>query len=143
MPSKDKEGALQIGEWIVNPSLDSISKGTETQKLEPRTMRLLLCLAGSAGEVVHAVIGPASLQLRARAVFTPQLAQEWAADNADCRVIFHNWWNAPRTWAKVQAIDPKQLTETESVSGAYLMHHGLNLNLRGDYDSTSVILEKQ
>src|SRR5277367_1480681 len=52
MPSGDKEGALQIGEWIVNPSLDSISKGTETQKLEPRTMRLLLCLAESAGEVV-------------------------------------------------------------------------------------------
>src|ERR1700733_10188240 len=52
MPSKDKEGALQIGEWIVNPSLDSISKGTETQKLEPRTMRLLLCLAVSAGEGV-------------------------------------------------------------------------------------------
>jgi transcriptional activator of cad operon len=52
MPSGDKEGALQIGEWIVNPSLDSISKGTETQKLEPRTMRLLLCLANSAGEVV-------------------------------------------------------------------------------------------
>ena len=52
MPSKDKEGVLQIGEWIVNSSLDSISKGTETQKLEPRTMRLLLCLADSAGEVV-------------------------------------------------------------------------------------------
>jgi transcriptional activator of cad operon len=52
MPSGDKEGALQIGEWIVNPSLDSISKATETQKLEPRTMRLLLCLADSAGEVV-------------------------------------------------------------------------------------------
>src|ERR1700684_950867 len=52
MPSGDKQGALQIGEWIVNPSLDSISKGTETQKLEPRTMRLLLCLADSAGEVV-------------------------------------------------------------------------------------------
>jgi TolB-like protein/DNA-binding winged helix-turn-helix (wHTH) protein/Tfp pilus assembly protein PilF len=52
MPSGDEEGVLQIGEWIVNPSLDSISKGTETQKLEPRTMRLLLCLADSAGEVV-------------------------------------------------------------------------------------------
>ena len=52
MPGKDKEGALQIGEWTVNPSLDSMSKGTETQKLEPRTMRLLLCLAESAGEVV-------------------------------------------------------------------------------------------
>jgi alpha-galactosidase len=44
---------------------------------------------------------------------------------------------------KVQAIDPKQLTETESVSGAYLMHHGIDLTLQGDYDSTSVILEKQ
>ncbi len=35
-----------------------------------------------------------------------QLAQEWAADHAGCRVIFHNWWNAPRTWDKVKAIDP-------------------------------------
>ena len=52
MPSGYREGALQIGEWTVNPSLDSMSKGTETQKLEPRTMRLLLCLADSAGEVV-------------------------------------------------------------------------------------------
>jgi creatinine amidohydrolase len=33
-------------------------------------------------------------------------AQEWAAEHHACRVIFHNWWNAPRTWAKVQAIDP-------------------------------------
>ncbi len=33
-------------------------------------------------------------------------AQEWAADHPDCRVVFHNWWNAPRTWAKVQEIDP-------------------------------------
>jgi TolB-like protein/DNA-binding winged helix-turn-helix (wHTH) protein/tetratricopeptide (TPR) repeat protein len=52
MPSGDKEDTLQIGEWVVNPSRDSISRGTETQKLEPRTMRLLLCLADSAGEVV-------------------------------------------------------------------------------------------
>ncbi|HEY6224109.1 MAG TPA: creatininase family protein [Gemmatimonadales bacterium] len=35
-----------------------------------------------------------------------QLSQEWAADHPGARVIFHNWWNAPRTWAKVQAIDP-------------------------------------
>jgi TolB-like protein/DNA-binding winged helix-turn-helix (wHTH) protein/tetratricopeptide (TPR) repeat protein len=52
MPTGNSEGAVQIGEWIVNPSLDSVSKGTETQKLEPRTMRLLMCLANSAGEVV-------------------------------------------------------------------------------------------
>jgi creatinine amidohydrolase len=35
-----------------------------------------------------------------------QYAQEWAADHAECRVVFHNWWNAPLTWAKVQAVDP-------------------------------------
>lgn len=35
-----------------------------------------------------------------------QFAQEWSADHVGCRVIFHNWWNAPRTWAKVQEIDP-------------------------------------
>ena len=33
-------------------------------------------------------------------------AQEWAADHPLCRVLFHNWWNAPNTWAKVQEIDP-------------------------------------
>ena len=35
-----------------------------------------------------------------------QLAIEWAADHPRCKVIFHNWWNAPQTWAKVQALDP-------------------------------------
>jgi alpha-galactosidase len=43
---------------------------------------------------------------------------------------------------KVEPIDSGQVTATENVSGAYLMHHGIDLNLRGDYDSTSVILEK-
>lgn len=30
---------------------------------------------------------------------------EWMADNPGCVIKFHNWWNAPRTWAKVQEID--------------------------------------
>ena len=34
------------------------------------------------------------------------LADEWMADNEGCSVKFHNWWNAPQAWAKVQAIDP-------------------------------------
>lgn len=33
-------------------------------------------------------------------------SREWAAARAGHRVRFHNWWNAPRTWAAVQAIDP-------------------------------------
>ena len=34
------------------------------------------------------------------------LAIEWMADNPGIAVKFHNWWNAPETWAKVQATDP-------------------------------------
>jgi len=33
------------------------------------------------------------------------LAIEWMADNPDTAVKFHNWWNAPKTFAKVQEID--------------------------------------
>jgi alpha-galactosidase len=44
---------------------------------------------------------------------------------------------------KVEAIDPAQVQEVGTLSGGYLMHHGINLNLKGDYDSTSVVLEKQ
>jgi creatinine amidohydrolase len=28
------------------------------------------------------------------------------ADHPGMRVRLHNWWNAPRTWAKVMEIDP-------------------------------------
>lgn len=34
------------------------------------------------------------------------LVGEWMADNPQAQVMFHNWWNAPKTWAKVQEIDP-------------------------------------
>lgn len=34
------------------------------------------------------------------------LAIEWMADNPGVAVKFHNWWNAPKTFAKVQEIDP-------------------------------------
>lgn len=31
---------------------------------------------------------------------------EWLNRNRGVQVKWHNWWNAPRTWAKVKAIDP-------------------------------------
>ena len=34
------------------------------------------------------------------------LVGEWIADHPDVRIKFHNWWNAPKVWAQVQAIDP-------------------------------------
>jgi TolB-like protein/DNA-binding winged helix-turn-helix (wHTH) protein len=43
---------LQIGDWTVNPQSGEISRDGETTKVEVRTMRLLVCLAERAGEVV-------------------------------------------------------------------------------------------
>ena len=34
------------------------------------------------------------------------LALEWMARN-DGQVLFHNWWNGPKTWEVVQSIDPQ------------------------------------
>jgi creatinine amidohydrolase len=34
------------------------------------------------------------------------VAIEWMADHLAVQVRFHNWWNAPKTFAKVQEIDP-------------------------------------
>jgi TolB-like protein/DNA-binding winged helix-turn-helix (wHTH) protein/tetratricopeptide (TPR) repeat protein len=63
---------LRIGAWLVDPSLDTLSQPGTVQKLEPRTMRLLLVLAESPGKVVSVermlaevwpgvVVGPASV----------------------------------------------------------------------------------
>jgi transcriptional activator of cad operon len=43
---------LRIGDWCVNPASGQISREGETARLEARMMRLLLCLAEHAGEVV-------------------------------------------------------------------------------------------
>jgi transcriptional activator of cad operon len=43
---------LRIGDWCVNPAAGVISRNGQTVRLEARTMRLLLCLADHAGEVV-------------------------------------------------------------------------------------------
>jgi TolB-like protein/DNA-binding winged helix-turn-helix (wHTH) protein len=48
----DEPQVLRIGEWRVDPELDELSRGGQTTRLEPRTMRLLLHLAEHAGRVV-------------------------------------------------------------------------------------------
>jgi len=40
------------------------------------------------------------------------------------------------------SIDDKLMEKGDVLSGAYLMNHGLNFNLTGDFDSTSVTLER-
>ena len=63
---------FHLGAWLVDPSLDTISRGPQSIKLEPRMMRLLTCLAVTPGTVVSqerllaevwagVVVGPASV----------------------------------------------------------------------------------
>jgi transcriptional activator of cad operon len=43
---------LRVGDWCVNPSAGQISRAGEISRVEARTMRLLVCLADHAGDVV-------------------------------------------------------------------------------------------
>ena len=47
----------------------------------------------------------------------------------------------PKALYRLESVDGK-LVNKAGLSGAYLMSRGLNVNLRGDYDSTAVILER-
>ena len=46
-----------------------------------------------------------------------------------------------RALYRLESIDGKLVERQPQLSGAYLMQAGLNVNLRGDFDSTAVILE--
>lgn len=66
------DAPFRVGVWHVDPALDQISRGEEIVRLEPRTMRLLVRLAETPGQVVSSrelldtvwsgvVVGPASV----------------------------------------------------------------------------------
>jgi TolB-like protein/DNA-binding winged helix-turn-helix (wHTH) protein len=48
----DQGTTLLIGDWRVSPALGQISRDGQAVRLEARTMRLLMCLADRAGDVV-------------------------------------------------------------------------------------------
>ncbi len=43
---------------------------------------------------------------------------------------------------RVKPLDKKLVEKQTELSGSYLMNHGIELELKGDFDSTSVLLEK-
>ena len=47
-----------------------------------------------------------------------------------------------RALYRVESVDGKLAEKQPQLSGAYLMRAGLNVNLRGDFDSTAVVLER-
>ena len=48
----DQGTTLLIGDWCVNPASGQISREGQSIRVEARTMRLLICLADRAGDVV-------------------------------------------------------------------------------------------
>ena len=48
----------------------------------------------------------------------------------------------PNANYRVISIDDKLIDKADVLSGAYVMNHGLNFNLTGDFDSTSITLER-
>jgi DNA-binding winged helix-turn-helix (wHTH) protein len=44
--------AFQIGSWLVEPSLNTVSASGVTHHLEPKIMEVLVCLAKNAGETI-------------------------------------------------------------------------------------------
>jgi DNA-binding winged helix-turn-helix (wHTH) protein len=43
---------FRIGDWLVEPSLNRLSRGDQSIQLELKVMDVLVCLAERAGEVV-------------------------------------------------------------------------------------------
>lgn len=72
MNTERADGRFRLAEWVVDPAIDEIGSPSARQKLEPRTMRLLLCLAKAGKGVVSTetlldevwqgvVVGPSSV----------------------------------------------------------------------------------
>ena len=49
----------------------------------------------------------------------------------------------PKAVYRVRTIDNKLMEKVASLSGAALMNKGLNFDLRGDFDSTAVVLDRE
>jgi len=47
-----------------------------------------------------------------------------------------------RATYRVKPLDDKLVDKQEVLSSSFLMNHGLNLRMEGDFDSTSVLLER-
>jgi alpha-galactosidase len=44
---------------------------------------------------------------------------------------------------KLESVNNKLVERQPQLSGAYLMRAGINVNLRGDFDGTAIILDRQ
>ena len=47
----DRQASFQIGDWLVEPTLNRISSAGRETKIEPKVMDVLVFLAGRPGDV--------------------------------------------------------------------------------------------
>jgi transcriptional activator of cad operon len=87
---------LRVGDWCVNPVSGQISRNGEASRVEVRTMRLLLCLAEHAGEVVS---------------IDDLLSQVWS----DVTVAPDSVYQAVTSLRRLLGDDPKQPTYIATV----------------------------
>src|SRR6266852_3866331 len=87
---------LRIGAWCVNPKSGQILRNGETARVDVRTMRLLLCLAEHAGEVVS---------------IDDLLSQVWS----EVSVAPDSVYQAVASLRRLLGDDPKQPTYIETV----------------------------
>ena len=87
---------LRVGDWCVNPAAGQISRNGESARVEERAMRLLLCLAEHAGEVVS---------------IDDLLSQVWA----DVNVSPDSVYQAVTSLRRLLGDDPKQPTYIATV----------------------------
>lgn len=87
---------LRIGAWSVNPAAGEITRNGQTARVETRTMRLLLCLAEHAGEVVS---------------IDDLLNQAWS----DVSVAPDSVYQAVTSLRRLLGDDPKKPTYIETV----------------------------
>lgn len=45
-------GRIRLGDWVIDPSANSLARGSRSVQIEPMVMDVLVCLANHSGEVV-------------------------------------------------------------------------------------------
>src|SRR5258708_17328236 len=93
---RSRTTTLRIGAWCIHPKSGQISRNGEMARVDGRTMRLLLCLADHAGEVVS---------------IDDLLTQVWS----DVSVAPDSVYQAVASLRRLLGDDPRQPTYIETV----------------------------
>ncbi len=116
-----RQQSFLVGNWTVDPLLNSVSLGTQSTRLEPKTMQVLVCLAGRAGDVVpkedliRAVWPDAFVTDQVLTTAIYQLRQAFGEDAQSSRFIQTIPKGGYRLKAKVVPVS-SSISETENLT---------------------------